>query len=85
MNPLFNALGPLQIAPLTNRTIGQNVLQEHNIPNGDYWYWIGVGGLLAYALLFNCTVTLALTYLNRKFERNLYVCISSSPVNAFSL
>ncbi|XP_061988335.1 ABC transporter G family member 31-like [Rosa rugosa] len=66
----FTAVRWIKIAPLTNRTIGQNVLQEHNIPNGDYWYWIGVGGLLAYALLFNCRVTLALTYLNplRKYQ-----------------
>ncbi|PRQ40892.1 putative iron-chelate-transporting ATPase [Rosa chinensis] len=66
----FTAVRWIKIAPLTNRTIGQNVLQEHNLPNGDYWYWIGVGSLLAYALLFNCTVTLALTYLNplRKYQ-----------------
>ncbi|KAM5583255.1 ABC transporter G family member 31-like [Rosa sericea] len=60
----FTAVRWIKISPLTNRTIGQSVLQEHNLPNGDYWYWIGVGALLAYALLFNCIVTLTLMYLN---------------------
>ncbi|XP_050370923.1 ABC transporter G family member 31 isoform X3 [Argentina anserina] len=61
----FTAVRWIKISPLTNRTIGQNVLQQHSLPNGDSWYWIGVGALLAYALLFNCIVTLALMYLNQ--------------------
>ncbi|KAH9661866.1 ABC transporter G family member 31 [Citrus sinensis] len=47
-----------------DNTIGYNVLHSHSLPSGDYWYWIGVGALLLYSLLFNSVVTLALAYLN---------------------
>nr|XP_011460946.1 PREDICTED: ABC transporter G family member 31 [Fragaria vesca subsp. vesca] len=60
----FTAARWLKISPFTNRTIGQSVLQQYDLPNGDYWYWTGVGALIAYALVFNCIVTLALMYLN---------------------
>ncbi|GLT81708.1 hypothetical protein SLE2022_001440 [Rubroshorea leprosula] len=49
---------------LGNNTVGYNVLNLHGLPDGDYWYWLGVGVLLLYALLFNNLVTLALAYLN---------------------
>jgi hypothetical protein len=62
------------MSPLTNTTFGENILRAYNLPTGDYWYWIGVGALLAYALLFNVIVTMALIYLNRKFERRI-VCL----------
>ncbi|PNT56531.2 hypothetical protein POPTR_001G251100v4 [Populus trichocarpa] len=47
-----------------NNTVGNNILYQHSLPSSDYWYWIGVGVLLLYALLFNIIVTWALTYLN---------------------
>ncbi|KAJ0554077.1 putative ABC-type sulfate transporter [Helianthus annuus] len=47
----------------TNTTVGYGVLQFHDLPTQNYWYWLGVGALLAYALLFNIIVTLTLTYL----------------------
>lgn len=50
-----------------NNTVGTNVLLSHNLPTQDYWYWIGVGVLLAYAILFNALFTLALAFLNRKY------------------
>lgn len=50
----------------TNTTLGYGVLQFHHLPTESYWYWIGVGALLLYALLFNIIVTLALAYLKRK-------------------
>lgn len=59
-----------------NNTVGYNVLQSHNLPAGDYWYWLGVGILLVYALLFNNLVTLALTYLNRKSK--ILLCVKMS-------
>ncbi|GLT27269.1 hypothetical protein SLA2020_022810 [Shorea laevis] len=49
---------------LGNNTVGYNVLNLHGLPDGDHWYWLGVGVLLLYALLFNNLVTLALAYLN---------------------
>ncbi|TXG74385.1 hypothetical protein EZV62_002964 [Acer yangbiense] len=47
-----------------DNTVGYNILEGHGLPHNDNWYWIGVGALLLYALLFNSLVTLALTYLN---------------------
>lgn len=65
----------LQKSEVGNDSVGYNVLHSHGLPTGDYWYWLGVGVLIAYALLFNNLVTLALAYLNRKSEShypNLY-------------
>ncbi|KAK7321500.1 hypothetical protein VNO77_32212 [Canavalia gladiata] len=45
-------------------TIGHNILHAHSLPTDDYWYWLGIGVLAAYALLFNNLVTMALAYLN---------------------
>lgn len=33
----------------------------------NYWYWIGVGALIGYIIVFNVLFTIFLTYLNRKF------------------
>ncbi|EPS74137.1 hypothetical protein M569_00618, partial [Genlisea aurea] len=48
-----------------NTNLGNAFLKLHSFPSDDNWYWIGVGVLLAYAVLFNICVTLALTFLNR--------------------
>nr|XP_043635485.1 ABC transporter G family member 31 [Erigeron canadensis] len=48
----------------TNSTIGYSVLEFHDLPIDDNWYWLGVGALLLYALVFNIIVTLALAYLS---------------------
>ncbi|KAK8562398.1 hypothetical protein V6N12_010479 [Hibiscus sabdariffa] len=47
-----------------SNTVGYNVLRAHGLPYAEYWYWLGVGMLLFYAVLFNLIVTLALIYLN---------------------
>ncbi|KAG0526217.1 hypothetical protein BDA96_06G126400 [Sorghum bicolor] len=47
-----------------NNPVGSNVLTSHSLPTQDYWYWIGVCALLAYAVLFNTLFTLALAFLN---------------------
>uniref|UniRef100_A0A803PVF3 ABC transporter domain-containing protein n=2 Tax=Cannabis sativa TaxID=3483 RepID=A0A803PVF3_CANSA len=60
----FTATRWMEKSVLANNTVGYNVLHSHSLPTGDYWYWLGVGVLLVYALLFNNIVTLALTYLN---------------------
>lgn len=60
----FTATRWMERSAFGNNTVGHNILILHSIPTDDYWYWIGVGVLLAYALLFSNIVTLALTYLN---------------------
>ncbi|PIN16189.1 Pleiotropic drug resistance proteins (PDR1-15), ABC superfamily [Handroanthus impetiginosus] len=47
-----------------NATLGNSILRLHSLPTAGYWYWLGVGVLLAYALFFNIIVTLALDFLN---------------------
>lgn len=45
-------------------TIGEAVLKERGIFTKGYWFWIGVGGLVGFTVLFNVLYTLALAYLN---------------------
>ncbi|XP_034687784.1 ABC transporter G family member 31 isoform X2 [Vitis riparia] len=60
----FTATRWMKRSVLSNDTIGHNVLQAHKLPTHDYWYWLGVCVLLAYSVLFNYLLTLALAYLN---------------------
>ncbi|KAA3458581.1 ABC transporter G family member 31-like [Gossypium australe] len=53
-----------QISATGNNTVGYNVLHQHGLPSAKYWYWLGVGVLVGYAVIFNITVTLALAYLH---------------------
>lgn len=55
----------LQTSAFGNSTIGYNILKLYGIPSDGYWYWLGVGVLLLYAVFFNIMVTLALAYLKR--------------------
>lgn len=63
----------LQKSAFGDSTIGYNILNTHSLPTYEYWYWIGVGVLLLYALIFNNAVTLALAYLNRKSQEEVLV------------
>ncbi|KAK9131815.1 hypothetical protein Scep_011343 [Stephania cephalantha] len=60
----FSASRWMVNSTLNGNTVGDNVLHLHSLPTGNYWYWLGVGVLFAYAILFNNLVTLALAYLN---------------------
>ncbi|KFK38987.1 hypothetical protein AALP_AA3G185300 [Arabis alpina] len=44
--------------------LGVAVLKIFDVFTDPSWYWIGVGVLLGFVILFNILVTLALTYLN---------------------
>ncbi|KAA3458575.1 ABC transporter G family member 31-like [Gossypium australe] len=60
----FTATRWKKISSIGNNTIGYNVLHQHGLPSAKYWYWLGVGVLIGYAVIFNIIVTLALAYLN---------------------
>ncbi|KAJ1435977.1 P-loop containing nucleoside triphosphate hydrolase [Sesbania bispinosa] len=45
-------------------TVGKAFLKARGIFTKDYWYWISVGALIGFSLLFNICFVLALTYLN---------------------
>ncbi|CAA0842345.1 ABC transporter G family member 31, partial [Striga hermonthica] len=47
-----------------NISIGDQILRLHSLPSSNYWYWLGIGALLAYAVFFNVIVTMALAFLN---------------------
>lgn len=56
----------MQVLPNSTEPLGVSVMKARGLFPQAYWYWIGVGALVAYVFLFNIIFTLALTYLNRK-------------------
>ncbi|XP_041014876.1 pleiotropic drug resistance protein 1-like [Juglans microcarpa x Juglans regia] len=52
------------VLPISTESLGVEVLKSRGFFPHAYWYWIGVGGLIGYILVFNAGFTLALTYLN---------------------
>lgn len=51
----------------TTKILGIAVLENVQVFHENKWYWIGVGALLGFSILFNVLFTLSLMYLNRKF------------------
>ncbi|WOL16536.1 hypothetical protein Cni_G25323 [Canna indica] len=45
-------------------TVGDNILHVYGLSTQEYWYWIGIGVLLGYSIIFNIGFTLALAFLN---------------------
>ncbi|KAK9152797.1 hypothetical protein Sjap_000277 [Stephania japonica] len=60
----FSSSGWMKKSVLGGDTLGHIILRSHSFPTGNYWYWLGVGVLIAYAILFSSLVTIALAYLN---------------------
>lgn len=56
----------LKILPNSSEPLGVEVLKSRGFYTDANWYWIGIGGLIGFILLFNFCFTLALTYLKRK-------------------
>ncbi|KAJ1384158.1 P-loop containing nucleoside triphosphate hydrolase [Sesbania bispinosa] len=54
----------MHVLPSSKEPLGVEVLKSHGFFTQSYWYWIGVGALIGYTLLFNFGYILALTYLN---------------------
>ncbi|KAM4111345.1 hypothetical protein ACJW30_05G060300 [Castanea mollissima] len=52
------------VLPNSTEPLGVEVLKSRGFFTHAYWYWIGVGALIGFILLFNAAFTLALTYLN---------------------
>ncbi|CAK7353518.1 unnamed protein product [Dovyalis caffra] len=52
------------IPPNSTESLGVTFLKSRGIFLEAHWYWIGVGALIGFALLFNFLFTLALKYLN---------------------
>ena len=52
----------LNIRPYNKIGHWKRVLENHDIPTEDYWYWLGTGVLLGMAILFNLLFTVVLAY-----------------------
>ncbi|KAI4344715.1 hypothetical protein L6164_011909 [Bauhinia variegata] len=46
-----------------NTTLGRKTLESRGLDFDDYFYWISIGALIGFTLLFNVGFTLALTFL----------------------
>ncbi|KAL3532403.1 hypothetical protein ACH5RR_005924 [Cinchona calisaya] len=53
--------------------LGEAVLKARGLFPQSYWYWIGLGGLLGFTVLFNILFTLFLTYLNPLGKRQAVI------------
>ncbi|KAM4111347.1 hypothetical protein ACJW30_05G060500 [Castanea mollissima] len=53
------------VLPNSTEPLGVEIMKSRGFFPHEYWYWIGVGALIGFILLFNLYFTLALTYLNR--------------------
>ncbi|KAK9939886.1 hypothetical protein M0R45_016566 [Rubus argutus] len=54
-------------APLVNQsepTVGKLLLKQRGLYTEEYWYWICIGALFGFSLLFNVLFITALTFLN---------------------
>ncbi|XP_061343438.1 pleiotropic drug resistance protein 1-like isoform X2 [Gastrolobium bilobum] len=65
------------VLPNSLESLGIEVLKSRGFSTQSYWYWIGVGALIGYTLLFNFGYILALTYLNPLGKHR--VVISEEP------
>ncbi|KAK7391459.1 hypothetical protein VNO78_19875 [Psophocarpus tetragonolobus] len=45
-------------------TVGKVLLKVRSMYTEDYWYWICIGALIGFSLIFNICFIIALTYLN---------------------
>ncbi|XP_077235852.1 pleiotropic drug resistance protein 2-like [Tasmannia lanceolata] len=45
-------------------TVGKAVLKSRGLFVDDYWYWISIGALIGFSIIFNLCFIAALTYLN---------------------
>lgn len=47
-------------------TVGKALLKSRGFYTEEYMFWICIGALYGFALIFNIVVVIALTFLNRK-------------------
>ena len=72
----FAFLQPNPDPSIPEPTVGKALLRNRGMFKEDYWYWICVGTLLGFSVLFNICFIIALTFLNRK--QSFTILISSS-------
>ncbi|XP_061350163.1 pleiotropic drug resistance protein 2-like isoform X2 [Gastrolobium bilobum] len=55
-------------------TVGKAFLKDRGIFTEEYWYWISIGALIGFSLVFNICFILALTFLN-PFGNSKYIIV----------
>ncbi|KAK4725677.1 hypothetical protein R3W88_030594 [Solanum pinnatisectum] len=55
------------IAPTGTDSLGVAFVRSRGFFPNAYWYWIGVGALIGFTIIFNIFYSLALAYLNREY------------------
>ncbi|KAF2301529.1 hypothetical protein GH714_025541 [Hevea brasiliensis] len=68
------------VLPSSTEPLGIEVLQSRGFFTNAYWYWIGVGALAGFTLLYNLCFTLALTFLG-PLQKPQAVISDGSPSN----
>ncbi|XP_074316021.1 pleiotropic drug resistance protein 1-like isoform X2 [Silene latifolia] len=68
------------IPPGSNETIGVQIMKHRSFFPHSYWYWIGVGALLGFVLLFNILYILSLTFLS-PFDRTRAVILDGGDTD----
>ncbi|KAJ8755785.1 hypothetical protein K2173_024329 [Erythroxylum novogranatense] len=71
------------VLPNSREPLGVEVLKSRGFFTEGYWYWIGVGALLGYTLLFNFIYVLALSFL-KPFDKTQAVLPEDSNSNEAS-
>ncbi|XP_021764497.1 ABC transporter G family member 32-like isoform X2 [Chenopodium quinoa] len=59
--------------PVGNSRLGEAVLRSRSLFTESYWYWIGVGVMVAYTVLFNVMFTFNLNYLHPLGKRQAVI------------
>ncbi|KAL2927430.1 ABC transporter G family member 32 [Bienertia sinuspersici] len=59
--------------PFGNTRLGEAVLKSRSLFTESYWYWIGVGAMVGYIVLFNMLFIFFLTYLNPLEKRQAVI------------
>jgi hypothetical protein len=81
----FSLFQPNPDPKIPEPTVGKVLLGARGMFKEDYWYWICVGALLGFSLLFNICFMLALTFLNRKQSFPTLISISVFSMRFWSL
>ncbi|BFG34642.1 hypothetical protein CerSpe_209160 [Prunus speciosa] len=62
-------------------TVGKTLLKERGLFVDEYWYWICIGALTAYSLLFNVLFIAALTFLKPLVDSKAVIVDENSESN----
>ena len=77
----FHAMQPNTDPDINARTIGEVLLKARGFFTEDYLFWVCIGALFGFSILFNILFITALTFLNRKFS-HLYSIVHPTSLTS---